>query len=231
MSGQHPGPVVILRRAVHRSVVVGRAEDRAGIPQVVQDLFGPDGAGQLVVALAAGRGAQQVLQQHALALAEVADMHARPGRGSGGKVCSTWCGPGGPGRDTRCRYAGPRRGCPERLARPTPSADCCARRVGRRRRSTARSGSTPSRSDHYHSWSGLLPGSPSATPTFHHAILPPRQEWDGVIDGGYRVRTAPSVRHRGPRRGAVTLSLPPRPATPVVHGRCRVMLVPRFNRT
>jgi hypothetical protein len=72
MAGQHPCPVSILRRAEHARVIVGSPEELLPF-QFIQNVVGTYGTGQLVVALAAGRRAQQVMQQQALLLAEIAD--------------------------------------------------------------------------------------------------------------------------------------------------------------
>ena len=50
------------------------------------DVVGAHGAGQLVVALGAGRSSQEVVQQDALGLAEVPERQSRPRRGASGEV-------------------------------------------------------------------------------------------------------------------------------------------------
>src|SRR5581483_7093842 len=53
---------------------------------LVDDLVGPDGAGHLVISLGAGRGAQQVVEQYSLTLAEIPERHARTRVVAGGEV-------------------------------------------------------------------------------------------------------------------------------------------------
>lgn len=85
MAGQHPGPVGVLGRPVHRREVLAGGEQLVPL-QAAQDLVCSDRAGQLMVALAARRGSQQVVDQHTLGIAEDAEPEPRPWRGSGRKV-------------------------------------------------------------------------------------------------------------------------------------------------
>src|SRR5260370_29225098 len=91
MAGQHPRPVGILRRAGHGGVVVAGAEQLFAL-QVVQHLFGAYGAGQLVIALTAGRGAQQLMEQYPLDLAKVAKRYTWPGRSAGREIAPLGAG-------------------------------------------------------------------------------------------------------------------------------------------
>jgi hypothetical protein len=87
MTGQHPRPVGILGRAEDGREEVGRPElERAVGVLLLQDVLGTHTARQLEVALAAGGGAQQVVEQDALAVVELAQRHADTGVERGGKV-------------------------------------------------------------------------------------------------------------------------------------------------